>query len=361
NDFGNFEDMSISGYKWLDANGNSIWDLSEDAEPGEWTIILDNDDNPDNGFIASATTDPVTGYYEFTGIGPDEFGDDPDGILHVYEVTQPEATQTYGNFSFDIESGLVISGDMFETEEGNFGNEIMMETANRTPGFWQSKLGFSLYNGVVGDEGDANGDGVPEGNKDFEKEGWSAFDLLDAYGTDVLGAGEKTGDGTGGGSDGVKDFLLWDSSWSSGDGTRDVGEDIYISLDELYGWVSGRDRATFGDTLERDVAAALLNTLNNFGLGDDGTGTPTAPESSIIDAYEDAIYFIFYGPGGTKKDQKSAWNEYGSDAHGVLSDFNERDEDGGTLTFAKTTMESESFMSTLIQTFGGSGDDLLGG
>ena len=180
NDFGNFENVDISGFKWADINGDGFWTEGETGLGG-FTIVLDDDMDSTNGTIRTVVTN-TNGSYSFENITPSDFGDET--TLYVYELEQDGFVKTYGNFSFNIESGLVIEGESGKTEEGNFGN-AMLQGANRTPGFWQSTLGQSFYDGIDGNEGDANGDGFKNGDKDFEEEGWSEFDLLNAYGIDT--------------------------------------------------------------------------------------------------------------------------------------------------------------------------------
>ncbi|WFL76422.1 SdrD B-like domain-containing protein, partial [Altererythrobacter arenosus] len=131
--FGNFADMSVSGFKWEDADGDKTWNEENDAVRSGWTIILDFDDDPTNGYIASTTTD-VDGSYSFDGLNPFTaaevvgvggavLGDDADGTLYVYEaLLTSDWIQTYGNYTFDIESGNTVTGTLGEAEKGNFGN-----------------------------------------------------------------------------------------------------------------------------------------------------------------------------------------------------------------------------------------------
>ena len=343
--FANFELINISGYKWADINANAQWDDGETGLGG-FTIVLDDDMDSTNGTIRTVVTN-TNGSYSFENITPSDFGDET--TLYVYELEQDGFVKTYGNFSFNIESGLVIEGESGKTEEGNFGN-AMLQGANRTPGFWQSTLGQSFYDGIDGNEGDANGDGFKNGDKDFEEEGWSEFDLLNAYGIDT----DDTDD-----NDSKDSFLIWDAEWST-TGGMDVDQDIYITAEQLYQWVSGDDgdtntkgrgRGDFKDVLERDVAAAFLNTINNFGLVDDGrTETPPAPDSDIIDSYEDAIYFIL-NVDGNKKQQKATWNAYGSAAHIELAAYNENGEAmiDGALT--QIAMDGDDYSSDAVQNY----------
>ncbi|WP_188656333.1 hypothetical protein, partial [Croceicoccus pelagius] len=346
-DFANFADMSVSGYKWADLSNNSAWDGGEGTLDG-WTIYLDNDTDPTNGYIEAVVTgagDWADGYYEFTGINTDDplvaAAIDGSGMLYVYEAVEPGFTQTYGDFSFVISSGLTIDGDLGVTEQGNFGNH-MMEGAVRTPGFWQSTLGQSLYNGIEGDEGDANGDGIPDGDKDFDAEGWSEVDLLSLFGVDTDGVA------------GNDEFAVWDAN---GNGVEDSG-DIFLTPEELLNWVDGGDKGGGRDyvtILERDLGAAFLNTINNAAIN--GSSDP-AVDPAIADFYADAVDFILAWDGnfdgiasGSKKAQASEWKDYGSDAHNVLGAYNESGDGMVDGTMMQVAMDGDDYSSLLVQNY----------
>ena len=373
-DFANFENMEISGYKWADANGNALWDEADSAVLEGWTIVLDNDDDPLNGYIAAQVTD-AAGHYAFTGLNTidyPEIAGDADGILHVYELVQNGFTNTYGGFSFEVVSGLTVAGDVGETEEGNFGN-YMMAGANRTPGFWQSTLGLSFYDGDPNNDGDANGPkpGGEHSAEDKESEGWTQTDLLVKYGIDTDG-------------DGTNDsFFLWDGN---GDGDWDADGnflldegDIILGKDELHSWVSGGEKGGGRDylqVLERDVGAAFLNTLNNHSLTtpDDTSADPLtgmdALDPTISDSFMAAIEFILKYDGDFdgnatmgKKQQQADWNAYGSGAHNELGAFNESGEaDAGgmaLMSFTQILMDGDDYSGKLVQGYLSATDDTL--
>ena len=332
--FANFELINISGYKWADLDADGTWNEPDAAVLQGWTIYLDNDNDLSNGYIDSAVTD-ANGYYEFTNIGPTDFGNDADGILHVYEEVQAGFIQTYGDYSFEISSGFVIEATLGATEKGNFGNN-MLQGANRTPGFWKSTLGQSLWNGVSDDQGDANGDGIPDGDKDFEEEGWCEEDLLEVFGIDLEGG------------DGINDhFLVWDEG---GNGYQEGSDDIALSVDELLVWLQGGDGKgrDYVETLQRDVAAAYLNTLNNTCLSG-GHGSPVF-DPEITDSYEAAVQFILNAPQG-KKQQRALWKSYGSDAHIELAAYNENGEAmiDGSLT--QIAMDGDDYNCDAVQNY----------
>jgi len=101
----------ISGYKFHDADGDGIWDEGELALAG-WTIVLDNDSDPDNGNLgtvvtANGTTDDLDGDGEIDPLGFYYFSVTPDANkgdgeadndpYYVYEVNQEGWTQTTAN------------------------------------------------------------------------------------------------------------------------------------------------------------------------------------------------------------------------------------------------------------------------
>ena len=132
-DFANFENMSLSGYKFEDINGDTNWNGSDDGLEN-WTIVIDTDTDPTNGYLLSDVTDS-NGKYEFTGLNPftaiaanglipaGELGDYAGQTLYVYEIGQNDWIQTYdGGFDFELESGYTHNAADGSAEEGNFGN-----------------------------------------------------------------------------------------------------------------------------------------------------------------------------------------------------------------------------------------------
>ncbi|HEY9610683.1 SdrD B-like domain-containing protein, partial [Allocoleopsis sp.] len=110
--FGNFKNIDISGYKWNDVNGNGVWDSGETGLQN-WTIQLDK--NNDGTIDATATTDS-TGKYTFTNLGP--------GTYKVTELNQTGWTQTFGTsgYTFTATSGLNQTGTSGTATTYNFGN-----------------------------------------------------------------------------------------------------------------------------------------------------------------------------------------------------------------------------------------------
>jgi hypothetical protein len=298
--FANFDKFNISGTKYADLDGDGVIDTG-DLGLGGVTIFIDvNKDGDYDAGIDLATVTANDGTWAFNNLGTGYAG------LKVYEVVPDGFTQTLGM------TGYTITGTSGADQSGlNFANH-MMSGANRTPGFWQSTLGQSFYNGNPNDQGDANGDGIPDGNKDFVLEGWSTSDLLLTYGID-------TGD-----ADTIPDtFRVWDAN---GNGSKDAG-DIFLKASELLAWVGGgaSQGGTFADILKRDVAAAFLNTLNNDAIGG-SPGGAYALDTEIKDSYAAAIAFINKWSGSSKKSQSADWTAYGSAAHIELAAYNQNGE-----------------------------------
>src|SRR2546428_112831 len=70
--FANFQNMNISGYKWADGDHSGTWNEPATAVLSGWTIVLDGDNNPNNGWIATTTTD-ANGHYAFSNLNPTSY------------------------------------------------------------------------------------------------------------------------------------------------------------------------------------------------------------------------------------------------------------------------------------------------
>ena len=107
NDFGDFQNITISGEKFNDLNGNGVQDAGDPGLPG-WTIdLLDA-----SGAIVATTVTDADGNYSFTDVGP--------GTYTVQEELQGGWIQTFpappGTYTFTASSGSDQSGLLF----GNF-------------------------------------------------------------------------------------------------------------------------------------------------------------------------------------------------------------------------------------------------
>jgi hypothetical protein len=92
-DFGNFMNVSISGYKYRDRNSNGTRNAGEEGLGG-WQINI-------TGSGASSTTTDSTGYYILTGVGP--------GSHNLTETAQVGWTVTQppgGTYTFSATSGV---------------------------------------------------------------------------------------------------------------------------------------------------------------------------------------------------------------------------------------------------------------
>jgi len=107
--FGNFQNISISGKKFNDLNNNGVLDAQEPLLPN-WQIFLDanSNDSLDAGEF-STSTDSLGGY-SFANLGPRTY--------QVREVSQPNWTQTTDNPD-DI---IALSGT--NVSNINFGNSF---------------------------------------------------------------------------------------------------------------------------------------------------------------------------------------------------------------------------------------------
>ena len=112
NDFGNFENATLSGYKWDDQNGDGIWQKdSEDSEQAleEWEIKATKDED-----IRTTETDE-NGYYEFT------FGVGDVGEWTISEtIPSPDWIQ---RFPYDPSLYIFTVMSGANAQDKNFGNQ----------------------------------------------------------------------------------------------------------------------------------------------------------------------------------------------------------------------------------------------
>ncbi|MEG3882632.1 SdrD B-like domain-containing protein, partial [Microcoleus sp. herbarium19] len=117
--FGNFQNISISGSKFNDLNNNGVLDAREPLLPN-WQIFLDaNGDDSLGAGEVNTSTDSLGGY-SFANLGP--------GTYRVREVNQPGWTQTTANPA-DI---VAVSGGT-NASNINFGNFLAQIQPTPTP------------------------------------------------------------------------------------------------------------------------------------------------------------------------------------------------------------------------------------
>jgi hypothetical protein len=108
-DFGNFQNVSVTGTKFNDLNGNGIFD---GGEPGLAGFVFDLINTASNAVVAQATSG-VNGAFTFLNVGPPAAG----GQYVVREEQQPGFVQTTANPpAFSITSGTAPAAQVF----GNF-------------------------------------------------------------------------------------------------------------------------------------------------------------------------------------------------------------------------------------------------
>jgi uncharacterized repeat protein (TIGR01451 family)/LPXTG-motif cell wall-anchored protein len=115
NNFGNFKNGSISGYKWNDANGDG--NVTGDQKLAGWTITLTGTTNAGDAVSHSMATD-VNGNYDFPNLAP--------GTYTICEVLQPGWVQTYPGDPSAAECHNATIDDSNENLSGesySFGNQ----------------------------------------------------------------------------------------------------------------------------------------------------------------------------------------------------------------------------------------------
>ena len=155
--FGNFQQVSVSGIKFNDVNGDG--DPTGDSGLSGWTIY---DDANNNGILDSGELSTVTGVngtWSFTGLGA--------RTLRIREVQQAGWVQTTAN------PGLITTTSGTNVTGVNFGNRL-----DTVPG----SISGTKYN-------DVNGNGIVNSG-DAGLSGWTIF--LDTNNNGLLDAGEAS-------------------------------------------------------------------------------------------------------------------------------------------------------------------------
>jgi hypothetical protein len=231
--FGDFKNISVSGFAWEDHNGNSLWETGDIGLAG-WHILI-------NG-VDRATTD-VYGHWSVANLGP--------GTYSVQEAAQSGWSGTAGaaGFNFATSSG-VDTGLNF----GDFRNISLNGYAcedHNGDGAWESgDNGLSgwhiLINGVDRATTDVNGywsvsnlgPGV-YAVQEVSQSGWTKTASAAGY---SLGASSGVDNGNLSFGD-FKNVTLSGTKWNdvNGNGVRDAGDN------GLAGWhilINGVDRAS---------------------------------------------------------------------------------------------------------------------
>lgn len=114
NDFCNFQNGSINGYKWNDKNANHTLDQGED-KMNDWTITLYNDGPDQDTDLDDVVTSMAT-----AGQGDYSFNDLAPGTYAVCETLKDNWVQT---FPTNNECHTIVIDQSGETNEANFGNQ----------------------------------------------------------------------------------------------------------------------------------------------------------------------------------------------------------------------------------------------
>jgi hypothetical protein len=153
NDFGNFEEITKSGTKFEDVNGDG--DLTDGVALDGWTINLYADDGDTPGELDASDAwldDAITGagdwpdgYYEFPDLGPGDYivcEESMAGWIQTFPNTVGgEVIDTCDAVAGQEAFGYAFSASSGTDETGNdFGNFEPSVFEGCTPGFWKTHL-----------------------------------------------------------------------------------------------------------------------------------------------------------------------------------------------------------------------------
>lgn len=111
-DFGNFQNATISGYKWNDQNQDGLRQPTEPKLAG-WTIFIDSNANGQLDPGETSTTTDTSGNYSFGNLAPGDYS--------ICEVQQSGWTQTYPGTASGCQTITVaLSGRTYQQNFGNF-------------------------------------------------------------------------------------------------------------------------------------------------------------------------------------------------------------------------------------------------
>ncbi|MFA5135433.1 MAG: NEW3 domain-containing protein [Patescibacteria group bacterium] len=338
--FGNFKLGFISGYKFNDLNGNSVWN---DGEPGipSWKIMLDN---------GSVRYTDSNGYYSFTGLAA--------GTYVVSEKNPYGWTQTYpadpGTHTVNIQSGTIDESNDF----GNFDNidvTVCKYVDANGDGFLtdeQPYMGWNVYLGdnmqVTGENGCYTYANVGPGNYDVTEDtsvaGWvQTYPAEGSYNFDAVSGEDRTfnfgnfetphltvikhvindNGGTAVASDFTMNVTGTNVSDDSFDGTEAPG--VTVDLDAGDYSVDEIELAGYAKTLGADCSGSVLS-------GDHKTCTITNDD---ITAHLTLEKFVTNDNGGDSV--PADWNLSATGTATPLSDFGyaDGDVDAGVYTLSE--------------------------
>lgn len=376
-DFANTKYGQIEGYKFfdvtpdgtwdfVDSNGNGTWDPGEEGDSKEvgavgWTIELYQETDGTPGLTAGdgapiqTTYSDENGFWTFDGLEM--------GTYYVKEVLKAgwlQTTPAYeGDGIFKVvvdESGEVVieavsadptSWDPLKNDGMLwFGNDMIEGPGVRTPGFWQSDLGQTYWDGFDNNDGVIPGTGNTE-----EKEGdeFAENDLFELnypnYFNGVTNPDDPQNPGdinftppadtedayptTGNASDGYSPDLLvgdWNFDTLKNDGETILDYSLEEAVIALQGGEKTKGKSTDYakvSTVERSLVASWLNYMA-------GNSVETEVEGETIGYWIDQaiLYVDKYETGNNRKAGKEAWSkdtagiEAGSEIQTVLDGWN---------------------------------------
>jgi len=234
NDFLNYKEASLSGYKYSDLNDNGVKDPTEPGLAG-WTILLTGTDGLGNAVSLTTTTD-ANGHYEFDHLAP--------GTYSTQEVMQTGWVQTAGSTPETL-----ISGEN-DTTGNDFLNYFFVEGRHGlTQGFWSQH---------------------PDTWNDTQDTVWANIvDKTDGvWGDAFSAAGVKIGISSSGGAKKIvytsdsNDDIIWALSHNGGTGTDPGG----ILLGDANG--NGQTDALNGEVTSLRTISQVKTDLAASSLGD---------------------------------------------------------------------------------------------